>query len=89
MGLPNVNMLPNVNIMQANLPNVDCKKPLSTLGKQLFTINIRQVYLPNVNIRHIEMFLIWTRVCRCNILSIFVFKPFFGTTTYETNKTQI
>ena len=51
MGLPNVNMLPNVNIMQANLPNVDCKKPLSTLGKQLFTINIRQVYLPNVNIR--------------------------------------
>ena len=51
MGLPNVNMLPNVNIMQANLPNVDCKKPLSTLGKQLFTIKIRQVYLPNVNIR--------------------------------------
>ena len=51
MGLPNVNMLPNFNIMQANLPNVDCKKPLSTLGKQLFTINIRQVYLPNVNIR--------------------------------------
>ena len=51
MGLPNVNMLPNVNIMQANLPDVDCKKPLSTLGKQLFTINIRQVYLPNVNIR--------------------------------------
>ena len=49
MGLPNVNMLPNVNIMQANLPNVDCKKPLSTLGKQLFTINIRQVNLPNVN----------------------------------------